>query len=109
MLNICVRASVLVGCYALFIYGGVSRFFYLCNIFYVHAQFNIQYLLSTSAQNKNAYSKFDLLVATPMRLVGLLRAKALDLSRVRLVVLDGEEGEHLLALPLAVCCLSFFF
>lgn len=41
-------------------------------------------------QNNHAYSKYDLLVATPMRLVGLLRAKALDLSRVRLVVLDGE-------------------
>jgi len=42
-------------------------------------------------QNNHAYSKYDLLVATPMRLVGLLRAKALDLSRVRLVVLDEAD------------------
>lgn len=46
---------------------------------------------SSDSQRCSAYSKYDLLVSTPMRIVMLLRAKAVDLSRVRLVVLDEAD------------------
>jgi superfamily II DNA/RNA helicase len=45
-------------------------------------------MIFIAKQSKAAYSKYDLLISTPMRIVALLRASAIDLSAVETVVLD---------------------
>jgi superfamily II DNA/RNA helicase len=52
--------------------------------------------LCLSVQDKNWSSRFDLLVATPLRLLSVVRAGAIDLSKVQMVVLD--EADKLLDL-----------
>ena len=49
---------------------------------------NARLLPLNARQTKGAYSKYDMLVSTPMRIVALLRASAIDLSAVETVVLD---------------------
>jgi ATP-dependent RNA helicase DDX52/ROK1 len=42
-------------------------------------------------QEKSAFDKYDILVATPMRLVTLINAEVIDLSNVKIVVLDEAD------------------
>lgn len=41
--------------------------------------------------NKHGFDNFDILIATPLRLLTVLRSDAIDLSRVRMVVLDEAD------------------
>eukprot|EP01034_Spumella_vulgaris_P021361 gene21360-27391_t len=42
-------------------------------------------------QDKTAFNKYDLLVSTPLRLLSLVRAGAIDLSRLQMIVLDEAD------------------
>ncbi|CAM9260661.1 unnamed protein product [Ectocarpus fasciculatus] len=42
-------------------------------------------------QEKTSFDKYDILVATPMRLVTLIKAEVIDLSNVKIVVLDEAD------------------
>ncbi len=44
-----------------------------------------------STQGKTLFNKFDVLIATPLRLVSIIRAKVIDLSKVEIIVLDEAD------------------
>ena len=41
--------------------------------------------------DKSAFRAYDIIVSTPMRLLGLVRARAIDLSGVRFIALDEAD------------------
>lgn len=49
-----------------------------------------------SSNGKGAFAKYDIMIATPLRLVSLIRAKVIDLTKVEMIVLD--EADKLLEL-----------
>lgn len=52
--------------------------------------------LAIEGQGQQVFQKYDLLIATPLRLLSLVRENAIDLSQVEIVVLD--EADRLLDL-----------
>jgi len=52
--------------------------------------------MAQSKQDKSAFLSYDVLVSTPMRLVSLIRAGAIDLNNVEIIALD--EADKLLEL-----------
>lgn len=42
-------------------------------------------------QEKSGFNKYDLLISTPLRLLSLVRAEVIDLSKVQLIVLDEAD------------------
>lgn len=42
-------------------------------------------------QEKSGFNKYDLLISTPLRLLSLVRAEVIDLSKVQMIVLDEAD------------------